>query len=59
LNSDVKMAFIRVKTPDDFRRVLDEWYAKENAYPPVERRSRPEALIAAGASWDCAEAGRD
>lgn len=55
LNREVKSAFLRVKTPDDFRAMLDEWFNDPNRYPAVERRARPEALIAAGASWDCEE----
>ena len=50
---DVKMAFVAVKTADDWQRMLDRWYGDESAYPPVIRRSRPESLIAAGASWNC------
>jgi nifR3 family TIM-barrel protein len=56
--SEVKMAFVRVKTAEDWRRMLDRWYGDESAYPPVIRRSRPEALIAAGASWDCGTESR-
>lgn len=51
---DVKMAYVAVKAPDDFKRLLDEWYGEQSAYPPVTRRSRPEALVAAGATMDCA-----
>lgn len=51
--SDVKMAFLAVKTPADWRSMLDRWYGEGSWYPPVIRRERPEALIAAGAAWDC------
>ncbi len=54
LNQDVKMAFLSVRNGDDFKRVMDAWYGDANLYPPVERRLRPEALVAAGATWDCA-----
>lgn len=48
----VKLAFVAVKTPDDWRLMLDTWYGDERDHPPVVRRSRPEALIAAGAVLD-------
>lgn len=51
---DVKMAYVAVKNPDDFQHVLDDWYGNEFDYPPVRRRLRPEALVAAGAVMDCA-----
>lgn len=47
--AEVKMAFLTVRTAEDWRRVLDRWYGDESRYPPVVRRDRPEALIAAGA----------
>ncbi|MBX3395716.1 MAG: tRNA-dihydrouridine synthase [Phycisphaerae bacterium] len=53
LNLDVKSAFLRVRSPGDFHAMLDQWYGDESQYPPVERRDRPEALIAAGAAWNC------
>lgn len=53
LSHDVKRAFLAVKTPDDWRAMLERWYDPAGDWPPVERRDRPEALIAAGASWDC------
>lgn len=53
---EVKMAFLSVGNGDDWAALLDRWYGDESRYPPVERRLRPEALIAAGASWDCAGA---
>ena len=54
---DVKMAFLAVKSPEDWRAMLDRWYGVESQYPPVIRRERPEALVAAGAAWDCQAAG--
>lgn len=54
-HADVKMAFINVREPADFDAVLQTWYAADGNYPPVVRRDRPEALIAAGASWSCEE----
>lgn len=49
---DVKMAFVAVRTADDWRALLDRWYGDDSLYPPTERRRRPEALIAAGARID-------
>jgi hypothetical protein len=37
--------------------MLDRWYGDVSQYPTVVRRERPEALIAAGAAWDCQTAG--
>ena len=51
--TEVKMAFLAVKNANDWRAMIDRWYGDEHLYPPVTRRARPEALIAAGASWDC------
>lgn len=56
-HADVKMAFLAVKNAEEWQGMLDEWYGDESRYPPVTRRTRPEALIAAGASWDCEPAG--
>ncbi len=56
-HAEVKMAFLAVKTAEDWRRMLDDWYGDDSKYPPVTRRLRPEALIAAGASWDCESVG--
>jgi len=53
LHADVKVAFLTVNTLDDWRRLLDRFYGNEHHHPPVIRRPRPEALIAAGATWDC------
>lgn len=52
-HAEVKRAFLAVTNADEWRAMLDEWYGDESRYPPVERRTRPEALIAAGASWTC------
>ena len=49
-SGEVKMAFIAVKTPDAFGLVMERWYADDCLYPPVTRRDRPEALVAAGAA---------
>ncbi|HVP10259.1 MAG TPA: tRNA-dihydrouridine synthase [Phycisphaerae bacterium] len=49
---DVKMAFVAARTAEDWRALLARWYGDAGAYPPVVRRSRPESLIAAGASWE-------
>ena len=53
LSVDVKRAFLAVKYAADWHAMLDEWYGDESRYPAVSRRLRPEALIAAGATWDC------
>ena len=49
-HDEVKEAFVEVRGPDDFRRVVERWYADADRYPPVQRRVRPEALVAAGAT---------
>lgn len=49
-SADVKMAFVRSGSPDAFHALLDRWYGDEQAFPPVRRCARPEALIAAGAT---------
>ena len=54
-HADVKMAFLTVNNAADWQAMLDLWYGDEHEYPVVERRLRPEALIAAGASWACEE----
>ena len=51
---EVKMAFVAVRDGDSFRAALDRWYGPADQYPPVVRRTRPEALIAAGATFECA-----
>jgi len=52
LYDKVKMAFVAVRSAESFRALVDEWYDLSAAYPPVERRARPEALVAAGATQD-------
>jgi len=52
-HADVKMAFLTVNNAADWQAMLDRWYDDGSDYPAIERRLRPEALIAAGASWDC------
>jgi len=49
LNKEVKMAFVAVKSPEDLHRLVDRWYSDASAFPPVQRRQRPESLVAAGA----------
>jgi len=49
LSREVRDAYIAVKTPDDFTRVLDEWYDPSRDWPPVTRREGHGDLIAAGA----------
>jgi len=58
-SQEVKMAFIAVKSAEDWRTLLDRWYGPNEAYPPVFRRSRPESLIAAGATWSSDEKDKD
>lgn len=48
----VRDAFIAVKTPDDFRGVLDAWYNPGGNYPPVKRKEHHGDLIAAGATTE-------
>jgi nifR3 family TIM-barrel protein len=50
-HAEVKMAFLAVKNGDEWRAMLDRWYGNEADYPTVTRRTRPEALIAAGAVY--------
>lgn len=45
----VRDAFIAVATPDDFRRVLDDWYDPARPWPAAIRRPGHGDLIAAGA----------
>lgn len=49
-HDDVKKAFVAVRGPEDFDRLIERWYDDANRYPPVHRRVRPEALVAAGAT---------
>jgi tRNA-dihydrouridine synthase B len=52
-SAEVKMAFLAVKSSQDWHAMLDRWYGAVEEYPEVIRRARPEALIAAGAQWSC------
>ncbi len=52
-HEQVKTAFIHCRDDAAWAALLDQWYADESRYPPVRRRPRPEALIAAGAAWNC------
>jgi tRNA-dihydrouridine synthase B len=45
----VRDAFVRVSTPDDFMKVLERWYDPTIQWPPVVRREGHGDLIAAGA----------
>lgn len=49
LSRQVRNAYIAVKTPEDFTRVLDEWYDPTRDWPSVVRREGHGDLIAAGA----------
>jgi len=51
--ASVKMAFVRVCTREHWNQLLDDWYGDAERYPPVFRRTRPEALVAAGATLGC------
>jgi tRNA-dihydrouridine synthase B len=53
LYEEVKMAFVAVRSADLMQELLDRWYAPDRGYPPVTRRLRPEALVAAGATLEC------
>ncbi|MCZ6681860.1 MAG: tRNA-dihydrouridine synthase [Planctomycetota bacterium] len=56
-NKAVMGAFVKVRTPEDWHAVLQTWYDKdESRYPVVERRLRPEVLVAAGATLSCESA---
>jgi len=50
LYEQVKMAYVAVRTPAALQALLAEWYDEKAGFPPVERRLRPEALVAAGAT---------
>ena len=45
----VRDAYARAKTVEDWQRVLDEWYDPGRSWPPVQRKTTPGELIAAGA----------
>ena len=46
---DVRGAFLRAATRDDWLALLDEWYGATRPWPPGRRKTGPGALIAAGA----------
>jgi nifR3 family TIM-barrel protein len=46
----VRDAFIRVKSPEGFQAVLDEWYDPDRDWPAVKRRDSHGDLVAAGAT---------
>jgi nifR3 family TIM-barrel protein len=48
----VRDAFIRAQTTDDWRAVLTEWYAPDREWPRTTRKQGPGDLIAAGAALD-------
>jgi len=45
----VREAFIGVRTPEDWQRVLEQWYDPSQPWPPSSRRTGPGDLVAAGA----------
>lgn len=47
---EVRDAFVRSKTRDDWLAVIDRWYDPTENWPPGVRRTGPGALVAAGAS---------
>ncbi len=47
---EVRNAFIRCRTTQDWLGVLDEWYAPDRAWPPGVRRTGAGDLVAAGAT---------
>ncbi|MBI1826290.1 MAG: tRNA-dihydrouridine synthase family protein [Planctomycetes bacterium] len=47
---DVRDAFIRARSAEEFEDVLDQWYDPSVDWPPVSRRTSPGDLIAAGAT---------
>jgi len=53
LPGEAKGAFLAVRSVEDWGAMLERWYCEDGDWPAVVRRDRPEALIAAGASWDC------
>ncbi len=53
---DVRSAFIRAATRDDWFRVLDEWYDPRRDWPAVRHREGPGSLVAAGATLDACQA---
>lgn len=47
--SEVKMAFVAVRSLADWQAVLDRWYDPGVAWPPFRRKVAPGNLLAAGA----------
>lgn len=47
---DVREAFIRARTTQDWQEVCQRWYDPARPWPQVERRQTPGDLIAAGAT---------
>lgn len=52
--ADVKQAFLRAATSEEWLAAIERWYDPAADWPPVTRRPRPESLVAAGATWECA-----
>ncbi len=50
---DVMMTFVKIRCVDEWRSAVERWYGEAREYPPVERRLRPEVLVAAGATLSC------
>ena len=48
--AQVRDAFIRARSTDEWQRVLEEWYDPRRVWPPGVRKSGPGELIAAGAA---------
>lgn len=47
---DVRNAFVRCQTIDDWLRVIDQWYDPAHAWPPPREKTSPDNLVANGAS---------
>ena len=45
----VRDAFVAATTPDDWLRVLSQWYDPDRDWPPGLRKTGPGDLVAAGA----------
>jgi len=52
MGREVRDAFIRCSTTQEWRAVLDRWYAPDRAWPPGVRRNGPGHLVAAGACME-------
>ncbi|TWT46026.1 tRNA-dihydrouridine synthase C [Phycisphaerae bacterium RAS1] len=53
LSRPVRDAFIRASTEAQWLALLDQWYDPARDWPPVQRKSGPGELIAAGAMLEC------